>query len=44
MLTVLFTAGKVEEKTPRQNIILIWEIALASASKGMYIIRGIDQN
>ena len=44
ILTVMITAGKIEEKPPCQKINPISINALASAIKGMYIFRGIDIN
>ena len=44
MLTVLVTSGKLEDKPPRQKFTPRQLKALASASKGVYIVQRIDRN
>ena len=44
MLTLLVISGKIEENPPHQNITTIWVNSLTSASKGMYIVQGTDNN
>ena len=44
ILTMLTTTGKIEEKLPHKTFTLRWVNVLESASKGIFIVRGVGRN